>query len=76
MNMMGSQGDVGGGQDGVLPPIQPGMKKVESTAEIMNLTLHQVSWDNESYHASGKSVDVVSCFMFMGNSYGYVRMAN
>ena len=34
-----------GGADGVLPPIQPGMKKEESTAEIEKiekLTLHQV----------------------------------
>ena len=44
--MMGSQGDMQdkmpGPPDGVLPPIQVGMKKVESAAEIMNLTLHQV----------------------------------
>ena len=43
LNLMGSQGDIGA-HDGILPPIQPGMKKVESTSEIMNLTLHQVMY--------------------------------
>lgn len=48
MNMMGSQGDMQGGQDGVLPPIQPGMKKVESSTEIMNLTLHQCARNGDT----------------------------
>ena len=46
LSLMGGPGDMMEPHDGVLPPIQPGMKKVESTSEIMNLTLHQV---NTSY---------------------------
>lgn len=57
------QGNVPGGGDGVLPPIQPGMKKVESTAEIMNLTLHQCA----------RNGDTRSMQILLGNMGGNVK---
>ena len=75
--MMGSSGDiqdkVPGGADGVLPPIQPGMKKVESTAEIMNLTLHQVckraAASETLLFVYAKRKAQISCFCYIDSDF-------